>query len=86
MTHHQLGQTLKNNKLAVDNWFPITALLLSFFPVDAIGGSQAKAIKDFMRLHDRAALSFKAGDIINVSNIRLTYYNGFQFNRVPLID
>ncbi|XP_022095344.1 uncharacterized protein LOC110981774 isoform X3 [Acanthaster planci] len=33
---------------------------------DSIGGSQARALQDYVRIHDRSALSFKAGDIISV--------------------
>ena len=37
------------------------------YSTDAIGGCQARATRDFIKIHDRSALSFKAGDIINVS-------------------
>ncbi|XP_071483151.1 uncharacterized protein [Diadema antillarum] len=33
---------------------------------EAIGGFQARAIKDYSRIHDRSAISFKAGDILTV--------------------
>ncbi|XP_038064394.1 caskin-2-like [Patiria miniata] len=33
---------------------------------ESIGGSHARALQDYIRIHDRSALSFKAGDIISI--------------------